>query len=201
MSRFKAVSSAFLTFAVVSLILPAAVVAAQASHHKVNRHPEGQVFGSLVSYNADSAVISTNAGNVTVMLLSDTAYVTFDQAAAVAGLQDGDQVLAIGRYFDGTLHVDRLRYDIHPFAVSKLIRFEGRYQSNTSTTLTIVIRRDHVDVARIFNTDANTRYYVHGKRVSAPTYEPNERIRVWARQFSDQSWLAKIVNLLPKDEK
>ncbi|GEM_PF-2774397 len=195
MTRLRTTVIAIFALAAVLLAIPAAAMAAHPAAKAPNRHPAGMVFGTLQQFDQNSATIQTKAGPVNVALEPVMAYVAYDQADAVAGLKDGDQVAAYGHYYDGTLRAERLRYATSPFAVSKLIRFSGHYESSDSTanTLTINLRKG-VDIT--FNVDKNTRYFDNGKRVTAPNYLPHELIRVWARQFSDQSWLAKVVNTI-----
>ena len=191
MTRIKAAALGVLGLATVLAIIP---VAALAAHHQtVARHPAGTIYGSLVSYNATSAVILTKAGDVTVKFQPSVAYVTYDQTAVGLGLQDGDQIKADGVFNDGTLRVDRLRYDNVPFVISGLLQKNGTYSSSTSTSLTITLAATGNMLT--FNTNANTRFFLNGKRVKSPTFTANERLSVWAVQFSDQSWLARIVDL------
>lgn len=193
MSRIKTAIIALFTFAAVLAIVPGAALAA---HHvkPPKRHPQAEVFGTLVSFTSNEAVIQTKTEKVSVTLMPTTAYVTYDQSAAIKGLDVGDAVDATGLYFDGTLHADRLRYADAAFPVSKLTRFDGRYSASAAGTLTLRLRRN---VMITFNVDANTRYFQNGRRLLAPpTYKANEHILVWAQQYSDQSWLAKIVNVL-----
>lgn len=145
-----------------------------------------------MSIDATNAVISTKAGDVNVLLVHGAIYVTFDEAAVAAGLQPNDAVIAFGRYFDGTLHADRVRYDTTPFRISNIREFDGRIAGFTSSTVTVQIRKN---VAITFNTNANTRFWDNGVRVTSPSYMLNEHIRVWASEYSNQSWLAAVVRL------
>jgi hypothetical protein len=124
-------------------------------------------------------------------------FTTTDEAAVAAGLIAGDDVLATGNYFDGTLRVDHLRYDNVPFAVSAQIRFEGLYQATptpAANTLTIMLKNGNNIT---FNLDASTKYFRNGHRLAhPPIFHQNERTVVWAVEYTDQSWLASIVNVL-----
>ncbi|HZT95277.1 MAG TPA: DUF5666 domain-containing protein [Chloroflexota bacterium] len=175
-------------FAAVALIVLPAAASAKVTH---KAPPNGQVFGSLVSFSQSSALISTPNGNVSVNLETWTRYVTDDQAAAVAGLKDGDQVDAVGRYHDGTLFTDTLRYDTSAFAVSGSVRFMGRYdKSSTPSTIVLDLGKGR---QRSFDADANTRYYDDGKEQAKPELKAGVPLTVWAQEYSDSSWLAKSV--------
>lgn len=198
MKRFKPAAIVFAALAAIALVIPGAVMAAPAQHSRPAVHPAGTVFGVLESIDSKKAIIHTKGAHVKVALEPIVNYVTNDQAAALAGLQIGDQVEAFGRYFDGTLRAERIRYDTVPFVVSNVIRFDGRYVSSTPPTttadgtLTIVLRRG-IDIT--FNVDANTKYFARGHRLAGPpAYGANDHLLVAAQEYSDQSWLARAVN-------
>jgi hypothetical protein len=176
------------------LAVPAAVLAARPAATP----PTSHVFGSLESLSSTTAVITTRLGDIDVALDPVTAYVSYDQAAALAGIKDGDQVDASGVYRDGTLHADRLRYDTSPFFVTGAIKFNGHYSASTSSSLTLQLKKKNLIT---FNTDANTRYFLNGQRVAAESYEANEHVIVWAREYSNQTWLAVVVNAIDHHKK
>jgi hypothetical protein len=171
--------------------MPAAVMAAKAK--PVHRPPTASVFGSLASFTATSAVVTTPAGPVNINLTPTTDYLPNNQATAVAGFKVGDQVLARG-YFRNGFWTASIRYDIVPFVVSGLNKFIGRLQlpAASANSVTILIRKG---VTRTFNTDANTRYYDDGKLDKNPTKDlkQNTLLTVYAVEYSDGSWLAKSV--------
>lgn len=194
MTRFKSALLAIFAFAAILVVVPGAAMAAQ---HQAKKPVEGRVFGTLQSLSSNQAVITTKLGNITVFLKPIIQYVTYDQAAATAGLQIGDDVVAHGTYADGTLHADRLRYDNVPFVVTGAERFAGTYVSSDSTanTLTIQLTKGR---SITFSTDGNTKYFDHGQPLTAPpTYTPGENIAVWAREYSNQVWVAVRVNVKP----
>jgi hypothetical protein len=190
MARFKSPLVTLIAFVALLAVVPGVVMAAHSDAKTAP--PTGHVFGRLESITATNAIISTKVGDIKVLLEPIVAYVSYDQAAALAGLKAGDQVDASGTYGDGTLHVDRMRYDTVAFPISGLIRFDGRYSASTATTLTLTLKRKAMIT---FNLDANTRYFENGHRLAGPPpFIRGERVVVWAREFSDQSWLAAIVN-------
>jgi Domain of unknown function (DUF5666) len=194
MARFKTTVVTLFAFVAILAVIPGAVLAARSQARTIKAPPTGHVFGGLVSISASGAVISTKAGDIAVVFKPVVAYVSYDQAAALAGITIGDQVDASGTFRDGTLHADRLRYDTVAFPVSNVTKFDGRYSASTATTLTLQLTRKRTIT---FNVDANTRYFMNGHRLTGPpTYQANEHIKVWAREYSNQTWLAGIVDVI-----
>jgi hypothetical protein len=192
MSRIRIGIVALLAFAAIAAVMPAAALAAKSN--AVHHVRTATVFGTLTSFDATSAVVTTVNGPVNINLTANTDYLPNNQAAAVAGFKDGDQVFARGTFRNG-FWTTSIRYDLVPFVVSALTRFDGKYQvpaSAVSTTLTILIRKG---VTRTFNTDANTNYYDDGKIDKTPAHDltPNVPLTVWALEYSNSSWLAKSV--------
>ena len=197
MTRFKAASTLVLAVALTALLVPGAVFAAPTHHARPSAHPQGSVFGTLDSIDANKVVIQTKRAHIKVFLAPGIAYVSYDQASALAGLKVGDQVDAMGRYFDGSLHADRMRYSMSPFVVAAA-HFDGTFVSSTPPTttadgtITIQLKKG-ADL--IVNVDANTRYLANGQPVSTPpSYKVGDRLAIRALQFTDQSWLARWVN-------
>lgn len=194
--RLKSAVVALAVLAALMAIIPNAALAAHPSA-KPNAPASSEVFGTLTSLTSTEAVIMTRTEPVSVVLLPTTAYVSYDYAAATAGLKVGDNVEATGTFHDGILHADRLRYDTVPFIVSKLTTFDGLYVTPSSTGSTTITLQLRPGVLITFNTDANTRYYQDGRRLTGPpTFTADERVIVGAYQFSDQSWLARTVDVI-----
>lgn len=191
MSRIRIGIVALLAFAAIAAVLPAGALAAKSI--AAQRPRTASVFGSLTSFDATSAVIATPGGPVNIHLTPSTNYLPNNQAAAVAGFKDGDQVLARG-YFRNGFWTTSIRYDLVPFVITALDKFDGRLQlpAASATTLTILIRKN---VTRTFNTDANTRYYDDGKLDTTPSKDLKQgtKLTVRAVEYSDSSWLAKSV--------
>ena len=194
MARFKTTVVTLCAFVAILAIVPGAVLAAHSQAKAAKAPPEAHVFGSLVSITASGAVINTRLGDISVVFQPSVAYVSYGQAAALAGIKVGDQVDAAGAYRDGTLHADRLRYDTVAFPVTVSTKFDGHYSTSTSTTLTLQLTKKRLIK---FDVDANTRYFMNGKRLTGPpSYQPKEHIKVWAREYTDQTWLAGIVDVI-----
>ncbi len=196
MNRFK-LAGVSLTMV---LALAVASTAAFAAHPGKVVHPKkpvnAAVWGSLVSYTSSSAVISTANGDITVKLLPSTRYVTSDQAAAAQGLLDNDNVEALGRVHDGTVTAYTVRYDNVAFAITRVLRFEGKWApSANATTLTITSgKRSHS-----FKLTTDTKYFQNGKATTAPDYAHSTHVVVLAREYTDNSWIASRVDVfVPK---
>ena len=187
MSRIRIGIVAFLTFAALAAVMPAAALAAKP--HVVSRTATASVFGSLASFDATTAVITTPGGPVDINLTAATDYRPNNQTAAVAGFKVGDQVLARGTFRNG-FRTDWIRYDVVPFVVSGLNKFDGRLQlpAVSPNTLTILIRKG---VARTFYTDSNTLYYHGGRLIMYPGrfLQENVALTIRALEYSNSTGL------------
>jgi hypothetical protein len=83
---------------------------------KAKSAPSCVVFGNLVSFDQNGAVVGTPNGNVNINFTANTDYYPNNQAAAVAGFKVGDQVLARG-YFRNGFWTATIRYDLVPSAI------------------------------------------------------------------------------------
>jgi Domain of unknown function (DUF5666) len=189
-NRAKLAIIALVGVAVLGATIPAGVLAA-----KPKAPPAAVVFGNLVSFDQNGAVVGTPNGNVNINFTANTDYYPNNQAAAVAGFKAGDQVLARG-YFRNGFWTATIRYDLVPFAISGVVKFEGRLVATPAAsppfTLTIMIRKN---VNKTFLTNDSTRYYDDGKLDKDPLHDlhVNVPLTIYGQEYSDSSWLARVV--------
>jgi hypothetical protein len=183
-------------------MIPASVMAAHAPRHA---HPAkhghvahaGLIFGSLTGYTAGTSAQITTAGAVPPVKISLTAKTKVTANSATGGaITTGDQVAAVVHLRKGALVASAVRFDTQPFAVSRLHRFEGLFASIATTpppaTLSITL---HNNKPMTFNWDATTKFFPKHKGV-APTPKTGDRLHVWAREYTDSSWFAKMVRVI-----
>lgn len=201
--RMKSITGRVATVVAVGMLatmVPASVMAAHAPKHV---HPAkhshvahaGLIFGSLTSYTAgSSAGITTSSGRVvTVNLTAKTKVVGNSAGAGTIALDD--QVAANVHLRKGTAVASVLRYDVKAFAVSRLHRFSGLFASVTPASpvgqLTITTKKGPLT----FNWDSTTKFFPKHKGV-APTPATGDRLQVFAREYTDSSWFAKMVRVI-----
>lgn len=148
--------------------------------------------GKLVDLDPNSALIKRANGTVVKVKLTDnTDYRPNNQAAAIAGLKQGDFVSA--RVSDGGEGFTQvLRYGLHDFCLRpNEIIVEGKITDHSARTLTIAAKNGDPYIFELTN---QTHYFVNGHPVAnRPDLDNGEAVRVKALREADGSYSALIV--------
>ncbi|GAC1443445.1 MAG: hypothetical protein NVSMB52_01840 [Chloroflexota bacterium] len=150
--------------------------------------------GVLTELHRDWATIQTSDNHFVHVKLSDaTRYLPNSQAAAIAGLKEGDfAATRVGDEGEGAALT--LRYGLHNFCrKADVVVVNGRVSDFTPHSLTV--KANNGD-PYIFELTGHTHYFVNGHSVAKkPKFEEGEQVRVKAIEEGDGSYTALDVSL------
>lgn len=145
-------------------------------------------YGTLSALSANAATITTPGNtSLSATLAPGASYTARSQAAAIAGLKVGDQVVLRGRSVNGATTVTALGFNTGAFAIGAAA-FAGTVGSAGATSLTVTRGTGQSVTVALSST---TRYIVNGTRATTPpALAAGQKVRVLAKRMTDGSIVA-----------